>query len=128
LLITALKDPTIDDTYVKLSFHIDSPIIRFDPIDDKKRGEKFVVTATTNLGIKDEIFIEIFSSITISNTQNKSFAVFKGVVVVIKGDAGLNKVTFNIDTAIFDLGEYIIKASAMNIDVHASTSFKIISN
>jgi hypothetical protein len=48
---------------------------------------------------------------------------FKGTIRVIRGDAGLNKITFEIDTTGYISDEYTIKASAMDVDINAVTFF-----
>jgi hypothetical protein len=125
-LMTALKNQSIDDIYTKLSFHVAPPIIRFDPIENKKKGEKFSVTASTNLAVNDEIFIEIFASAEFSDQNHKPFAISKGIIRIVKGDAGLNKISFDFDTTTIMPAEYIVKASAMDVDTNTSTSFKVI--
>ena len=126
-LITALNSPTIDDTFTKLSFRVEQPKIHFNSIDEKKRGEKFVVTAITNLRVDDKIFLDIFSSNAVSQIAEnvKHFSIIKGPIRVIRGDNGMNKITFELNTTIFTPGEYIIQASAMDIDIRTSTSFKV---
>lgn len=125
-LITSINNPDIDDTYTRLSFLIDPPIIRFDSIDNKKQGEKFTITASTNLAVDDEIFVEVFLSTGHSDQKKKPYVLGKGMLRVVKGDAGLNKIFFDFDTTIYQPAEYVVKASAMNIDMSTSTSFKII--
>jgi hypothetical protein len=125
-LITALNNPEIDDSYTKLSFLIESPMIRFDQIENRKRGEKFSITASTNLSVDDQILIEVFLSTGFSDKEKKPFAISKGIVRVVRGDAGLNKISFVFDSTPFPPAEYIVKASAMDIDVKASTSFEIV--
>ena len=126
-LISALNNPKIDDTYTKLSFLIEPPMIHFNPIIDKKRGEKLVITAITNLRVDDEIFINVFASDDIPKKAHiaKPFSIIKGTIKVLKGEGGLNKISFEIDTTTFSPGNYIIKTSAMDIDISSSTSFKI---
>jgi len=125
-LITAINNPAVDDTYTRLSFHIEPPFIKFDPISDTKQGTKFIVTASTNLAIDDGIFIEVFLSTENANQRNNSIILSKGMFRVVKGDAGLNKISFDFDTTTFQPGVYMLKASAMNIDLTTTISFKII--
>lgn len=126
-LITALKNSNIDDTYTKLSFHLEKPTIHFNSIQDKKQGEPATATAITNLLVGNEVFIDIYSSTDASQGMDnlKHFSMIKGVVKVIKGETGINKISFEFNTPHFPCGSYIIKASAMDIDVSASSSFKI---
>jgi hypothetical protein len=127
MLISALNNPTIDDEFIRMAFIIEPPKIHFNPIDDKKQGETFVVTALTNLRVNDEIFMDVFSSNGTSQGVRKAkpFSIGKGSLRVIKGDEGINKITFEINTTSIPPGEYLIKASAMDIDISSSTSFKI---
>ena len=125
ILIEALNNPTIDDIYTKLSFLVEPPFIRFDQIDDKRRGKKFVVNASTNLSVDENIYIEVYHSISSSDSPliPPGWVMFKGTIRVIRGDAGLNKITFEIDTTGYISDEYTIKASAMDVDINAVTFF-----
>ena len=128
LVIDAFNNPNVDDSFTTLSFLVESPIIRFDRIGDKRKGAKFTVTATTNLAIGDQIFIEVYSSICVSDPTKKvdSVALLTGIVGVTKGDAGLNKISFDLDTSPMKSDEYVIKASAMDLEANASTFFNVI--
>jgi hypothetical protein len=126
-LIPALNNSDIDDTYTRAAFHIESPLLRFNSIQDMKQGESAIITAITNLTVGDEIFIDIFSSSSVSKegANSKHYSIIKGPVRVVKGDNGINKISFEFKTTHFPSGDYIIKASAMDVDVSASSSFKI---
>jgi len=126
-LISALNNSEIDDTYAKLSYSLEPPTIHFGSIDDKKQNERVVVSAFTNLSVDDEIFIDVFSSDDdLKNVKKgKPLTISKGVVLVKKGDEGTNTITFEFNTNNFPPGVYIIKASALEIEISASTSFKI---
>ena len=45
-LVEGINDANVDDTYTKLQFLVEDPVIRIDPIGDKHVGDKFTITAT----------------------------------------------------------------------------------
>ena len=45
-LVQGINDANVDDTYTKLQFLVEDPVIRIDPIGDKHVGDKFTITAT----------------------------------------------------------------------------------
>lgn len=126
-LIVAMNNQGIDDTYTKLQFLVETPVIRFDPINDKHIGDKFTITASTNLVVDDEVIFS-FSSI---NSESKQL--FKSIesglsmkISVTKGDSGMNKLSFDIDTASFKPGKYLLKASAIDGTVITPLFFTIL--
>ncbi len=127
-LAKAINNPEIDDTYEKLQFLIEEPFIQIDPIGDRYIGDLFTITALTNLAVDDEILIEVYSSKFNPNqkTQPGDYSGAVGTVKVTRGDTGLNKISFNIDTSAFKPDEYIVKVSAMTLDAKTSITFKIV--
>ncbi|MCJ7741072.1 MAG: DUF3821 domain-containing protein, partial [Methanoregula sp.] len=61
-LVTAINQPYIDDTYTKLQFLIEQPVITIVPIGDKHVGDKFTISSLTNLAVDDEILVQVYSS------------------------------------------------------------------
>ena len=126
-LVQAINNPNIDDTYTKLQFLVEKPEIRFDPISDKTIGDKFSISAHTNLAVDDEVFFE-FSSVDPDPTK-KYHEIEKGVtmtVKVTKGEGGWNRLSFDIDTATFTPRKYLLRASAVNVDAKAPVFFTIL--
>lgn len=125
-LIAAMNSPDIDDIFTKIMFIVEKPVINFDPIGTKHVGDKFTISAQTNLAVDDEIKIVVFSSTDNSSQKNAGqFSGATGVIKVLKGDSGLNKITFDIDTSGFQSDEYIVRASALLIDVEGEIKFRI---
>jgi PGF-CTERM protein len=109
-LVQGINDPNVDDTYTKLQFLIEEPIIRIDPIGDKRVGDKFTITAQTNLAVDDEILAQVYSSSfkPTQKTQSGEFSGATGTVKVVKGDSGMNKISFDVDSSTFKPDEYIV--------------------
>ena len=59
-LVQGINDPNVDDTYTKLQFIVENPEITITPVSDKHVGDKFTITATTNLAVDDDVLMEIF--------------------------------------------------------------------
>jgi len=114
-LVQALNDPNVDDTYTKLQFLIEEPVIRIDPIGDKHVGDKFTIRAQTNLAVDDEVLFEVYSSSfkPTQKSQSGEFSGATGTTKVTKGLTGMNALAFDVNAATFKPDEYIVKATAV---------------
>lgn len=127
-LIEAISDPNVDDTYTKFQFLVETPYIYITPITDKHIGDKFTISAQTNLAIDDEVLMEVYSSsfTPTQKSQSGEFSGATGTIKVEKGDSGLNKLTFEVDSASFKSDEYIVKAQAVVQDGTGSALFNVL--
>ena len=128
-LIDAINIPNIDDTYTKLQFVIEEPLITIDVISDKHIGDKFTITALTNLAADDEVLFEVYS---LSNKMKLDQKIFHGefpgvtsTVKVLRGDSDLNKLVFDVDTSILPPEKYIVIANAVNQNATNTILFNI---
>jgi trimeric autotransporter adhesin len=114
-LVQGINSPNVDDTYTKLQFLVEVPVIRIDPIGDKRVGDKFTITAQTNLAVDDEILVQVYSSSfkPTQKSQSGEFSGATGTVKVAKGDSGMNKISFDVDSSTFKPDEYIVQESAV---------------
>jgi len=114
-LVQAINDPNVDDTYTKLQFLIEVPVIRIDAIGDKHVGDKFTITAATNLAVDDEVLVQVYSSSfkPTQKSQSGEFSGATGTVKVTKGDSGMNKLSFDVDSSTFKPDEYIVTEEAI---------------
>jgi PGF-CTERM protein len=114
-LAQGINDPNVDDTYTKLQFLIEEPVIRIDAVGDRHVGDKFTITAQTNLAVDDEVLFEVYSSSfkPTQKSQSGEFSGATGTVKVTKGDSGMNKLSFDVDASTFKPDEYIVKAEAV---------------
>ena len=106
-LIRGIDDANVDDTYARLQFFVEDPVIRIDPIGDKSPGDKFTITAWTNLAVDDEILVKV--NVSYKSTQNSlsnEFPGKAGTVKVTKGDSGLNRIIFDMNTESFPGDRY----------------------
>lgn len=126
-LVEAITNPNIDDTYSKLQFLVEKPEIHFDPISDIIIGKKFSISAQTNLAVDDEISVEITSP---NSDQSEKFpemkTVFQSIVMVIKGEEGMNRFSVDIDTNSFKPGKYMVTTSARNLTADDHEFFNIV--
>jgi PGF-CTERM protein len=127
-LIEAINDANVDDTYTKLQILIEEPVITIDTIGDRHVGDKFTITATTNLAVDDEVLFEVYSSSfqPTQKSQSGEFSGASGTVKVTKGDSGLNKLSFDVDASTFKPDEYLVKASAVLQDVTGTALFNVL--
>jgi PGF-CTERM protein len=127
-LVQGINDANVDDTYTKLQFLVEEPLIRIDPIGDKHVGDKFTITAQTNLAIDDEILVQVYSSSfkPTDKSQSGEFSGATGTVKVTKGDSGMNKISFDVDSSTFKPDEYIVTASAVIQDATGTALFNVL--
>ena len=127
-LVQAINDPNVDDTYTKLQFLVEVPVIRIDPIGDKHVGDKFTITASTNLAVDDEVLIEVYSSSfkPTQKSQSGEFSGATGTVKVTKGDSGMNKLSFDVDSSTFKPDEYIVTEDAILQVATATALFNVL--
>jgi PGF-CTERM protein len=114
-LVQAINDPNVDDTYTKLQFLIEEGTITIVPIGDKYVGDKFTIRAATNLAVDDEILMQVYSSSfkPTQKSQSGEFSGATGTVKVVKGETGLNSISFDVDASTFKPDEYIVTAEAV---------------
>ena len=127
-LVEGINDANVDDTYTKLQFLIEEPVIRIDAVGDKRVGDKFTITAQTNLAVDDEILVQVYSSSfkPTQKSQSGEFSGATGTVKVTKGDSGMNKISFDVDSSTFKPDEYIVTEQAVIQDATGTALFNVL--
>ena len=127
-LIDLLNNQNVDDTYNKLTFLVQEPWIRIDTISDKYVGTTFTITGTTNLGVDNEILVDVKSSAfqPTEKTASGEFSGDAGTVKVVAGDAGYNTWSFDVNAAAFKADEYIVKVESIESDTTATATFNVL--
>jgi PGF-CTERM protein len=127
-LVTAINQPYIDDTYTKLQFLIEQPIITIVPIGDKHVGDKFTINALTNLAVDDEILVQVYSSSfkPTQKSQSGEFSGATGTVKVTKGETGMNSIKFDVDSSTFKPDEYIVTEDAVIQEATGTALFNVL--
>jgi trimeric autotransporter adhesin len=129
-LIQAINDPNIDDTYTKLNFLVQEPLIAIDTITTKNVGDKFTLTGKTNLAVDDEILVEIYSSSfkPTEKTQSGEFSGMSGNVKINKSETGMNLFSIAVDTTSFKVDEYIVVAQGVTQDATGTALFNVVAS
>jgi len=127
-LIDLLNNQNVDDTYNKLTFLIQEPWIRIDPISDKYIGTTFTISGTTNLGVDNELLVDVKSSAfqPTEKTASGEFSGDAGTVKVVAGDAGYNTWSFEVNAAAFKADEYIVKVESIEADTTTTDTFNVL--
>lgn len=127
-LIQLLNNPNVDDTYTKLTFLVEEPWIRIDSIGDKYIGSTFTITGTTNLGVDNDLLVEVTSSAfqPTEKTSATEFSGASGTVKVTKGDAGANIWSFEVNAAAFKADEYIVTVESIEADASTTATFNVL--
>ncbi len=127
-LVTALNNPSVDDTYTKLQFLIDTPTINILPIPQQTVGDQFTIKGTTNLAVDDEISVQVTSSSfqPTQKTQSGEFSGASGTVKVVQGTGGLNTWSFPVDSKNFQPDEYIVDVEGITVTASATALFNVV--
>lgn len=127
-LVQGINDPNVDDTYTKLQFLIEEPIITIDPVGDRHVGDKFTITAQTNLAVDDEVLVQVYSSSfkPTQKSQSGEFSGATGTIKVTKGDTGMNKLSFDVDSSTFKPDEYIVTEDAVIQQATGTALFNVL--
>jgi hypothetical protein len=120
-LVEFLNKSTIDDTYTKLQFIIEDPVIRIDSIQPKKSGDKFSITGATNLAVGNEVLVEVMPRIIPPGSE--LYFGIRGVTKIVKGNSGINKFSFDIELVNTKPAEYLINVISYKIGIVGSQSF-----
>jgi PGF-CTERM protein len=116
-LVEAINSANVDDTYTKLQMLIETPVITINPISDHSVGDKFSITASTNLAVGDNVLFTVYSSSfqPTSKTQSGEFSGASGTVQVTQGTNGLNALSFSVDASTFKPDEYLVTATEQGV-------------
>ena len=127
-LIRLLDNPNVDDTYTRLTFLVEEPWIRIDSVGDKFVGSTFTITGTTNLGVDNDLLVEVTSSAfePTDKTVAGAFTGASGTVRVVEGDAGYNVWSFEVDATAFTPDEYIVTVESIMADASTTTTFNVL--
>ncbi|HIJ07468.1 MAG: hypothetical protein XE11_2339 [Methanomicrobiales archaeon 53_19] len=127
-LIQMINMANIDDTYTKLTFLVEEPWVRIDSVGDKTVGSTFTITGTTNLGVDNDLLVEVTSSAfkPTEKTQATEFSGSSGTVKVVKGDAGYNTWSFEVDATAFKADEYIVNVESIEADASSTATFNVL--
>jgi len=118
--ITVKSPPPVGSLYLNID----------EPIGDKHVGDKFTITATTNLQVGEEVLCEVYSSsydpygTYVPGTGEFSGAT--GIVIVEAGIGNINKTRFDVDVSTFKEDTYRVKETAIDQDVHDTVEFNVI--
>ena len=126
-LINLLDSPNIPDTYVKLTFVVDEPVITIDPIGTKEAGSKFTITGTTNLAVGNTLIVDVTSAAFQpgEKTDASAFSGTGGSTIVEKGN-GMNKWSFEVDATDFKPDEYIVTVESIEASKTATALFDMV--
>ncbi|MCZ0860749.1 PGF-CTERM sorting domain-containing protein [Methanocorpusculum sp. MG] len=127
-LTKMIDSPNIDDKYTKLTFTVSEPWIKLVNPGDKAVGMKFTLSGTTNLAVDDQILVDVTSSSfsAVDKTQSSPTSGVSRTTKVVAGEGGDNTWSVEIDTTNWNLDEYTIKVSGIEVDISTSTTFNVV--
>ncbi|WP_301663152.1 MEMAR_RS02690 family S-layer glycoprotein [Methanoculleus frigidifontis] len=125
-LVNALNSPYVEDTHVALTFLVEEPWLRIDPIGNQTPGSTFTITGTTNLAPGDELLIDVTSASfdPMAGVPYIGFSGASGAVTVQRG-APNNTWFFEVDASTFRPDEYIVNVESVETGVTCSTTFAL---
>jgi hypothetical protein len=97
--------------------------IKIDPISDKQVGDKYKITAKTNLSVGKEVHFDTYP-ISFKPTGPNEFDIYKSVAVgsvkVNPGNDSINTISFEIDSIEFQPSKYIVQMEWVEQNVTAT--------
>ena len=112
-LIAALDSPDVDDIYANLTFVVEEPYVRIDPIGNQTAGSAFMISGTTNLAAGDTLAVQVVPAVFDPGNS----AGVAGAAIVRKGD-GAN--TWSFEVGATDLGPDRYNVAVESIETGAS--------
>lgn len=125
-LIGMVDNDLIDDIVIRLAFTVESPWIKIDPIPDIYKGERFLISGTTNVGIDDIVNIEIEMHSSSTLEKFTKYSGFTGSTNVERGIGPDNRWSFEVDSKYLPVGEYTVKALVLKVLVFSSSNLKVV--
>ncbi|GEM_PF-1202227 len=128
LTISSIPNPTQIETY---QIPKEGYWIKIDPISDKRVGDIFTVTATTNLSSGEEILVQVYSSTFFPGGQREFYGATR-TVRVDKGMNGINTISFVVDSStLYNSSplrpdEYIVTEDAVDQPVTGAALFNVL--
>jgi hypothetical protein len=121
-----LNLPGVDDTYTKLVFMVEEPVITIDPIKPRYIGELFSITGTTNLNVDDELLVELkFKSAASGIFKMKErLPAVSAVCRVVRGGVD-NRWSIDIDSGVLIAGEFDLKITSIDTGKFTPGIFEI---
>jgi hypothetical protein len=101
--------------------------IKIDPISDKKVGDIFTISATTNLSAGEDVIVGVYHRSPYRKLQSGFFSGAVGHVKVIAGNNGVNSTAFDINSSYFLPDIYDAIESGFNDNTTGNTWFNITS-
>ena len=108
-LINASARPDVDDLFTSYYFYVEEPVVHFDGVTSSgsasrlsniTTGERIVVTGTTNMGVENQLRVEI------RNVTSWAL-IISGTVPVVPGSIQ-NRWSYELDEPGLQEGEYVI--------------------
>ncbi|KAF1078184.1 hypothetical protein MKMG_00924 [Methanogenium sp. MK-MG] len=120
-LVDAMNSADIDDTYYKLTFMVQEPLILINAISDKYVGETFTISGTTNLAVGNNLMVNVAPAL------NATCPGASGTVPVIAGEIeGANVWEFAVDTSAFTPDDYIVTVESFEAAQTATRTFTVL--
>jgi PGF-pre-PGF domain-containing protein len=130
-LVLAINDTAIDDTSSRTQFTVEVPVIRITPVGDRHVGDKFNITAETNLAVGDDVLVQVYMSKfkpTEKSQEDGTFIGSSGAVKVTRGDSGMNALLFSVDTSLYLPDEYIVVEAAVDQVATGTAIFNVLAS
>lgn len=128
-VMNALNFGNVDDTYTTLSFNVENPRIKIDDIGDKKVGDTFKITGTTNLLEGRPLKFTILAIIPvkypgIQEISEEPKLVTEGVVTIQRGDI-YNTFSGPFDSKNCKPGTYRVQFGSTDYNIETQSDFEL---
>jgi hypothetical protein len=102
--------------------------IEIDQIGDRGVGDRFTITASTDLPAGEEVLVTVYAT-SFTPTQKSQSGEFSGVsgsTVVTPGGGQLNRISFDVDASTFRPDLYMVSIQAIIQDATGNARFRVL--
>jgi Arc/MetJ-type ribon-helix-helix transcriptional regulator len=128
-LVTIINTSHVDDTYTKLSFLVEDPVITIDPIENVTVGQSILVKGCTNISSEHDLLFEV-TAVTVKKSEIKNVfgvAGFGAVASISKG-RDFNTWEATIVRPVFQAGRHYVYVYSDALDVWQISEFDVKEN
>lgn len=128
-LVTMINTSHVDDTYTKLSFLVENPVITIDPIENITVGQSILIKGSTNISSEHDLLFEVTSTPIKESEIQTAFSVAGiGAIASISKGREFNSWVATIARPVFQAGKHYVYVYSDALDVMQILEFDVKEN
>jgi hypothetical protein len=128
-LITIINTSHVDDTYTKLSFLVENPLIKINPIGEVTVGKPILINGSTNISAEHDLLVEVKSVAVEKSDIKRVYSIDGfGTLAAISHGRDLNTWETTVAQAVTKPGKYYVYVFSDALGVYQNSEFNAIEN